>query len=299
MTTFRELEAFVAVVDQGSFDKAAQCLGTSQSNISRHINGFEASFDQPLFDRSLRSARLTMEGQEVLRLARDILRQRSDLAERFGNSELLPSTLRVGVTELSALTWLGRFLVVLRQHYPKMRVAPVVASSAALHAQLRLGQLDIVIVLGAVNTSDMARLPIGTAQFGWYCSSGLDIPSVLTLTEFERQTVLLQGELSKGGSVIERWLRERDVRANNTVYCDSLMALASICAAGLGVAGLPHAVAEGAVRQGALRELEIPIGAPAMEYIALMRIDSISEFHRNVVSIARKQCDLQTPFDGM
>lgn len=299
MTTFRELEAFVAVADQGSFEKAAQCLATSQSNISRHINGFEDSFDKPLFDRTSRSARLTMEGQEVLRLARDILRRRSDLAERFGNAELLSSTLRVGVTELSALTWLGRFLVELRQCYPKMRVEPVVASSAALHAQLRLGQLDIVVVLSAVNTSDMARLPIGTAEFGWYCSTALDLPEVLTMPEFERQSVLLQGELNEGGSVLERWLRERDVRTNNTVYCDSLMALASICAAGLGVAGLPHAVAQGAVRNGSLRRIEIPIGAPAMEYIALVRIDSISDFHRNVVSIARANCDLQTPFDGM
>lgn len=299
MTTFREIQAFVAVADQGSFEKAAKSLATSQSNISRHISEFEGAFERPLFDRSSRAARLTMEGQEVLRLARGILRRRADLVERFGNSDLVSSTLRLGVTELAALTWLGRFLAALRERYPRMRVEPEVASSTSLHSRLRQGQLDIAIVLDAVLTTDMARLPIGTAKFGWYCSTALTLPPILTLPEFERQPVLLQGDLHGGGSAMSRWLKDRNVLASNTIYCDSLVALAGICAAGLGVAGLPCAVAQGPERNGALRKVGISIGAPEMTYIALVRIEAISEFHRNVASLARSYCDFQVPFHGM
>jgi len=298
MTTFRELEAFVAVADLGSFDRAARSLATTQSNISRHVSDFEGSFDKPLFDRSSRSARLTMDGQEVLPLARGILRQRANLAERFGNPDLVSSTLRLGVTELAALTWLGRFLVELRERYPRMQVELEVASSATLHTRLRHGQLDIAIVVNSLQTTDMARLPVGRAVFGWFCSSALAVPDTLEQGEFEAQTVLLQGNPSEGTSVMSQWIRERDVQVANTIECDSLAALAGICAAGLGVGGLPRAVAQGPVRKGALREVTIPIGAPDIEYIALVRIDAISDFHRNVVALAHQNCDFQTPFDG-
>lgn len=298
MTTFRELEAFAAVADMGSFEKAAKSLDTSQSSISRQISDFESSFSHALFNREQRAARLTMEGQEVLRLVRAILRQRSNLTERFGNPDLVSSTLRLGVTELAALTWLGRYLARLRERYPLMRVELEVGSSASLHSSIRSGQLDLAILLDAVRTVDMARLPIGTAEFGWYCASSMSLPSTLTLTEFERQTVLLQGEIQTGGSVLSSWLVERGIRISNTIHSDSLVALAGICAAGVGLAGLPKAVASGPVRNGALREIEIPIGAPAMNYIALVRIDAISEFHRIVAALAEQNCDFGTPFDG-
>lgn len=296
MTTFRELEAFVAVADLGSFEKAARSLATSQSNISRQIGSLEESFDKPLFDREQRAARLTMEGQEVLRLARAILRQRANLAERFGEPQLVSVTLRLGVTELVALTWLGRFLAELRRRYPRMRVEPEVAPSGVLQPRLRNGQLDIAIVLDAIRTTEMARLPIGAARFGWYCSCELPVASELSLSAFERETVLLQGDVPPGGSVMARWLLERGVQPANTVQIESLVALAGICAAGLGVAGLPLAIAQGLVTAGSLRKIDIPIGSPELEYIALVRIDAISDLHRTVAAIARERCDFQTSF---
>ena len=50
VTTFKQLESFVSVVDLGSFEKAARSLETSQSNISRQIASFEASFAVPQMD---------------------------------------------------------------------------------------------------------------------------------------------------------------------------------------------------------------------------------------------------------
>lgn len=298
MTTFKQLEAFVAVVDLGSFEKAAKSLETSQSNISRQIASFEASFDVPLFNRDQRAARLTMTGQEVLQLARGLLRQRSNLTERFANPDLVSSTLRLGVTELAAMTWLGGFIAELRRRYPRMRLEPEVGSSAYLHSRVRDGQLDIAIVLSAVRTTEMARLPIGQAQFGWYCASALPISSKLTLAEFERETLLLQGNVQSGGSVVGQWLQERSVHPTSSIPIDSLSALAGICAAGLGVAGMPSAVAQGPLKEGVLRQIEIPIGAPQMDYIALVRIDAISDLHRGIATLARGQCDFATPFHG-
>ncbi|SOZ19507.1 LysR family transcriptional regulator [Cupriavidus taiwanensis] len=296
MTTFRELEAFVAVADTGSFERAARSLATSQSNVSRLISDFEGTFQRPLLNREQRSARLTLEGQEVLRIARDVLRQRANLTERFGDPDLVTTTLRLGVTELAALTWLGRFLAQLRERYARIRVELEVGNSTTLHTSMRDGRLDIAIVADVIRSIDMARLPVGSVKFGWYCASTSGLSDELTLSEFEHQTLLIQGSASGAGSLLSQWLVDKGIRAANIINSDSLAALAGICAAGLGLASLPRAVALDPVERGVLREVNLSIGAPEMKFIALVRIDAISAFHRAVAQLASESCDFTTPF---
>ena len=297
-TTFRELEAFVAVADMGSFDKAAQRLQTSQSAVSRLIKEFEGEFERPLFNRDQRSARLTMEGQEVLALARAILRHRAGMAERFASAELVTPTLRLGVTELVAVSWLPGLVARVRERYPRMHLELDVASSPLLHSRLREGRLDIAIVISVIRSTDMARLPIGSAQMGWYCAPGLHLPETLSPAEFERQTLLIQGSGTSAGSYLTAWFDKHDLRPDNVIHSDSLIALLGFAAAGLGLASLPRAVAHDSVRQGALREIKLTVGAPEFDYIALIRIDGISAFHRAVVQLMRECSDFNTPFQS-
>ena len=131
---------------------------------------------------------------------------------------------------------------------------------------------------------------------GWYCAPRLGLSDSLTPTEFERQTLLIQGPSTGAGAHLATWFAKRKVRPGNVIHSDSLMALLGMAAAGLGVASLPRAVAQEPVKRGALREVNLALGAPVLDYIALIRIDAISAFHRSVVQLARESCDFETPF---
>lgn len=296
MTTFRELEALVAVADMGSFERAAVRLHTSQSAISRLIRELESGFQKPLFNREQRAAHLTIEGQEVLGLARAILRHRAGLLERFGSAELTTPTLRLGVTELTAISWLPSFVVLLRKRHAGLHLELDVASSPHLHARLRGGQLDIAIVASVIRSTDMTRFSVGTAEMGWYGAPHLGLPVTMDSAEFERQTLLMQAPSTGAGLQMATWLSARQLRPGNVIHSDSLMALSGMAAAGLGLASLPRAVAHEPVKRGALREVKLSVGLTALDYIALVRVDSISTFHRSVVRLAREQCDFNTPF---
>jgi DNA-binding transcriptional LysR family regulator len=71
----RHLAALVAVVEEGSFAKAAQALGFTQSAISQQIAALEKAAGLPVFDRPRgpRAAELTPAGAQLLAYARDIL----------------------------------------------------------------------------------------------------------------------------------------------------------------------------------------------------------------------------------
>jgi DNA-binding transcriptional LysR family regulator len=71
-----ELEAvrtFVAVADAGQFSAAADALGLTQQAVSRRVAALERDLGVPLFERTARGARLTVDGQAFLPRARDLL----------------------------------------------------------------------------------------------------------------------------------------------------------------------------------------------------------------------------------
>ena len=61
-----ELEAFVAVVREGGFSKAAKTLYRTQPAVSQIIRRLENEVGQPLFDRSSRRGVLTDAGRVLL-----------------------------------------------------------------------------------------------------------------------------------------------------------------------------------------------------------------------------------------
>lgn len=70
---FRQLEFFVVACQHGSLSKAAECLYTSQPNISKVIRSLETELGRPLLERTGRGVRPTPYGERVLEYARHIL----------------------------------------------------------------------------------------------------------------------------------------------------------------------------------------------------------------------------------
>lgn len=72
LPTLDQLRVFVAVIDQGSFSKAARELHRTQSVVSYTIANLEAQLNVALFDRSKRKPTLTEAGKALLADARTV-----------------------------------------------------------------------------------------------------------------------------------------------------------------------------------------------------------------------------------
>lgn len=68
-----ELQAFVKVVQSGSFTRAADALGTRKSHLSRVVSTLERRLGARLLERSTRAMHLTEIGREVFERAVGIL----------------------------------------------------------------------------------------------------------------------------------------------------------------------------------------------------------------------------------
>ena len=100
----RQLNALVAVVDNGSFSAAAKSLHTVQSNISTHISRLEKELSVSLIDR--RTGVLTEEGELVVERARRVQTELESIAldVRSLHSEV------AGIVRLGVIGTTGRWV---------------------------------------------------------------------------------------------------------------------------------------------------------------------------------------------
>ena len=68
-----QLRSFLAIVDSGSFTKAADRVHKTQSAVSMHIRRLEEQLGCALFVKQGRGARLTEEGEKLIEFARRIV----------------------------------------------------------------------------------------------------------------------------------------------------------------------------------------------------------------------------------
>lgn len=98
--TLRQLRAFKAVAELGSFTKAAEQLHITQSALSGLIKDFEALLDLRLFDRTTRTLSLSTTGQQIYPMAIRILYDVENMATEVGRlKDLQSGQVKVAVSQ--------------------------------------------------------------------------------------------------------------------------------------------------------------------------------------------------------
>jgi len=144
---FRQLRAFMAVVDAEGFARAAARLHLSQPALSRQIAALEQELAVRLFDRARRRVRLTAEGEDLLRRARRLMGEvdaLSDRARALGGGQT--GILRVGATPQNLENLLAGFLGRYRRRHPGVEVHLVEDGAVRLRDRLARGDVHVAIL---------------------------------------------------------------------------------------------------------------------------------------------------------
>ena len=84
---FKQLEAFVAVVDYNSFTEAARRLYLTQPTVSAHVSALEKELHSRLIIRTTRNFTVTQRGLELYECAVHMLNMRRQLVEEFTGAQ--------------------------------------------------------------------------------------------------------------------------------------------------------------------------------------------------------------------
>lgn len=153
--TFRKLEVFVAVAEDGNFRKAAERLGISQPSVSSQVKSMERYLGYLLFDRHRgATAELSVEGREFLTRARDLVLAQSALTSERRRATPVPVTLRAMVGPLLLERRVKPALPRFQESHPHIDLQFVPFTPAVDGATtVRRGDADVLLYTGGLPES--------------------------------------------------------------------------------------------------------------------------------------------------
>ncbi len=144
----KKLEALLMASDLGSFTKAAEVLGYTQSGLTHMMNSLEREIGFPLLDRGRHGVRLTEEGEKLAPLMRELLRADAELREMVTQlSASRSETIRTAAYASLAMHWLPAIVQAFRTENPTVDVDIRMADHVdAPYTLLSQGKMDIIFV---------------------------------------------------------------------------------------------------------------------------------------------------------
>ena len=112
MDKLSAMATFVAVVDTGSFTRAAESLDLPKARVSQRISDLEAALGVRLLQRSTRALSLTKDGDVYLERCRQILLDITEVEDALKGSESTPS----GSIHVDVLTSIARWVIAPQMH---------------------------------------------------------------------------------------------------------------------------------------------------------------------------------------
>jgi len=293
MVSLKQLEALYWITELGTFEKAAAKLHTTQSAVSKRIQELESVSGIEVFDRTMRGARLTEKGEELLRLAQQMLNLGDQILHLKTQHAQPIRRIKLGVTELTAWTWLPRLVAALQRQYPKIMIEPEVDMSRALFDRLREGTIELIIVPEAFRDHDIATVHLASVENAWMAKPNMITPKAgpIRLDQLVQYPILIQGSRSGSGLYFSRWLKGQGVSISRLISSDSLNAMLGLTVAGLGVSYFPRECFQPLVDAGKLEIIPVTPSLPPVPYVAMYQSERPSAFIENVVEIAKQTCD--------
>ena len=290
--TFKQLEAFYFSARLLSFSAAAERLFTTQSTISKRVAELETDIGDIVFRRQPQGLALTPLGTRLLPLAEEVLQLRKRIETEVKVEKGVQTVFRLGVTELTALTWLTHLVTQMRETLPHVKVEPVVDAGVLLLDRLEANQLDLAILPGAFWGAQYLSVPIGQVEQRWLASPSLGIPDrPLRPEEFANYPALEQSAGSGKSLFYESWHQQHGFKFNHIFATNSLPVLRELTIGGLGISQLSLDFVRSDIEAGLLQVVQCEPMPPPLTYNAVYRRDNYDALPKQVALMSAQLCD--------
>ncbi|EQA5671896.1 DNA-binding transcriptional regulator YafC [Cronobacter malonaticus] len=156
-----ELIIFVAVVESGSFSRAAEQLNLANSAVSRAVKKLEMKLGVSLLNRTTRQLSLTEEGERYFRRIQQVLQEMAAAETELMDSRQTPrGLLRIDAATPVILHLLMPMIKPFRERYPDVTLSLV---SSETFINLIERKVDVAIRAGTLTDSSLRARPLFTS----------------------------------------------------------------------------------------------------------------------------------------
>lgn len=249
----RQLHYFLALVQAGSFSRAAEAIGVTQSTLSAAIQALEAELGATLIDRTGRRMQMLPAGEDFLARARDIVALIEELPEHARQAERpLTTRLRMGVIPSIAPFLLPKVLPATAKAFPELQLTVREGLTRSLLESLRSGTLDVALVAHPYDLDEFEIAEIGRDPFllAVRRDHALANRNSVEASDIDDQPFLL---LETGHCLREHVMAaigSKPAQMSGDVHATSIMTLVQLVQFGMGVTLLPQLAIKAGVTRG-------------------------------------------------
>ncbi len=165
------LRAFSYIAEEGSFTRAAERVGRTQSAVSMQVQRLEALLGQTLLLRGKGgTVHLTSHGRYLLERSREMLALNDQIWSAF-HTPYVQGTVRLGTPDDYALRYLPGVLRRFALSHPAVDVDVVCAPSHDVVQHLRKGDLDLTLCSDGLTPPGWDTLQLWEGPLRWVTSS--------------------------------------------------------------------------------------------------------------------------------
>ncbi|MBW3097130.1 LysR substrate-binding domain-containing protein [Pseudohoeflea coraliihabitans] len=140
-----QLQTFIAIVDTGSFTRAADRVCKTQSAVSMQMRRLEERLGKDLFVKDGRTNRLSEEGERLIGYARRMIKLNNETMVAFDDNKL-EGAMRVGTPDDYADRYMPGIIARFAKTHPGVELYIECEPSVELAARLQRGELDVALV---------------------------------------------------------------------------------------------------------------------------------------------------------
>ena len=262
----RNIITFVHVAEMGSFTKAANFLGYSQSTVSFQIKQLETEFGCQLFERINHSVSLTSKGRELLEYAHRINQLTDEMQEAMTQDHQITGNVRIATAD-SLCAWLMREKYVsFQKKYPGITLKLIPAGTEEMFRMMDCNEVDAIMTLDShvYNTEYMLAkeekseaIFVASPQLAQQIMASVGADGVLQIEDLMKYPFLLTEKGMSYRRMLDEQLAARSLEIKPVLEVGNADLIADLVEQGAGIAVLPDFIVKNQLEQGRLVSLKV------------------------------------------
>lgn len=240
--SLKQLRVFVAVARAGSFSRAGQRIGLSQSAVSHSIKELEETLGVRLLDRTTREVTLTVAGQQLaVRLERVLDELNNTLLDARSTGQQLSGTVRVAASQTLSAHLMPQSIACCQQRYPAIRFVLHDRPQHWVMESIRSGEVDFGMVIDPIQATDLDGETVLAEPFLLLCRSDhpLAAQEQVSWQALNGADLVLQDYASGSRALIDEALACQGIEASIVQQIGHPATLFPMVEAGIGISVLP------------------------------------------------------------
>ena len=241
---FKQLEAFVAVVENKSFSEAARQLNLTQPTISAHIQTLEQELNSRLLIRTTKKLTITQRGLQLYDCASNMLNMRKNIIDEFtGHNKKI---IDLAVSTIPSSYLLPEILGAFTKQISDIYFHSWQSDSLGAVSRVLDGSVDLALIGNTFDEPDCCFIPfrqdklvIATPVNDHYLQLEKKSKSgALEFSDFLKEPFIMRETGSGTKKEIDRYLEERNIPASSlriVARMNDLEAIRKSVAGGLGI----------------------------------------------------------------